>query len=64
MSLVEKCHYLLNFQNEEVDDKASQVLPSGLMDQLADPKWKERLDACEKFKQVLCNVPLCVASEF
>ena len=39
-------------QNEEVDEKASAVLPSGLMDQLADPKWKERLEACDKFKQV------------
>ena len=28
------------------------MLPSGLMDQLADPKWKERLEACDKFKQV------------
>ena len=28
------------------------MLPSGLLAQLADAKWKERLDACEKFQEV------------
>ena len=35
-----------------MEDKATAVLPSGLMDRMADPKWKERLEACEKFKEV------------
>ncbi|XP_064399412.1 cytoskeleton-associated protein 5-like isoform X3 [Halichondria panicea] len=36
---------------EEVEEKANAVLPSGMLDRLADPKWKERLEACEEFKK-------------
>ncbi len=39
-------------QAEEVEGKASALLPSGMLEKLADPKWKERLEACEQFKQV------------
>ncbi len=39
-------------QTEEVEEKANAVLPSGMLDRLADPKWKERLEACEEFKKV------------
>lgn len=39
-------------QNEEVEDKANAVLPAGLLAQLEDPKWKDRLEACGKFKEV------------
>ena len=39
-------------QAEEVDEKAAGVLPSGLLAQLADANWKERLAACEKFQEV------------
>ena len=34
------------------------MLPSGLMDQLVDPKWKERLEACDKFKQVQISLSM------
>ena len=38
-----------------MEEKAKAVLPSGLLEQLEDPKWKERLEACTKFKEVsLC----------
>ena len=34
------------------------MLPAGLLARFEDPKWKERLDACEKLKQVC--VCVCV----
>ena len=42
----------LSYQAEEVEEKAAAVLPKGLLDMLADTKWKERLEACEKFQEV------------
>ena len=35
-----------------MDEKAAEVLPGGLIDQLAHANWKERLAACERFKEV------------
>ncbi len=35
-----------------MDDKAGALLPSGLLEQLADTKWKDRLEACGKLKEV------------
>lgn len=46
----------LSLQSEELDDKANAVLPAGLLARFEDPKWKERLEACEKLKEVqLCT---------
>lgn len=39
-------------QNEEVEEKAGEVLPSSLLTQLANSNWKERLAACEEFQKV------------
>lgn len=39
-----------------MEEKAGAYLPGGMLEQLADTKWKERLEACEKFKSVR---PLC-----
>ena len=38
-------------QNEEVEEKAAEVLPSGLLEQLANTNWKERLAGHEQFKE-------------
>ena len=38
-------------QNEVEDEKAAEVLPSGLLEQLANTNWKERLAGHEQFKE-------------
>ncbi|CAI8010225.1 Cytoskeleton-associated protein 5 [Geodia barretti] len=43
--------------SEELDDKANEVLPPGLLARFEDPKWKERLEACEKLKQFVEGLP-------
>jgi cytoskeleton-associated protein 5 len=40
-----------NISNEEVDEKASEVLPAGLLDRMVDANWKERLAGHEAFKE-------------
>ena len=50
-------------QPEDVDEKAAEVLPRGLMDQLANTNWKERLAACERFKEVRYTVNAFVCVE-
>ncbi len=34
-------------------------MPSGLLEQLEDTKWKERLEACAKFKEVGTIMMMC-----
>lgn len=38
-------------------EKAAAVLPAGMLDQLADPKWKDRLVAHESFKEFVEGLP-------
>ena len=44
-------HSLSSSQNEEVEEKAAEVLPSGLLEQLAHANWKKRLAGHEQFKE-------------
>lgn len=42
-----------NLTPEEVDEKAAQILPAGMLDQLGDANWKTRLAACEQLQQFI-----------
>ncbi|XP_065911273.1 cytoskeleton-associated protein 5-like isoform X2 [Dysidea avara] len=42
-----------NIANEEVEEKAGEVLPSSLIAKLANSNWKERLAGCEEFQKLV-----------
>ena len=48
-----RTHTHTHTQSEELDEKANAVLPPGLLAKFEDAKWKERLEACEKLREVI-----------